>query len=261
MGIVGCVHRRVLSGRVSGGGGSTKAIHAFGQCGDPTKWGIEFSGDSNLIRGGMHTDWTFTEEASPNNFYGQITYGKYESSVNYKSPAGNYHDGYPVLGGQDGDPYNLDFATYQNMADFTGSDISLSGNVADGIYYSSGKITVADVGDSGNPAKLTLVARESVEFQGASFIEPAPNTGGVLAFSIGGKDDPCSSFGVFFDGNESVVEGLVYSKWSGISWNGNDNVLDKGSVAGWVVKFNGNSNTVVADPDLLGGSPELELIE
>jgi hypothetical protein len=167
------------------------------------------------------------------------------------------------------DPYKDIFfvADFAAKADFDNSDfddnddIVLSGDdVEDGIYYSTGKILVDNVGGSGSFAKLTLVAKGTVEYKGNNYIEPAVNGEGVIAFSDYAVT-LCSNFGVMLPSDFNVLKGLIYAKEADVQWSGKENILDKGSVVAVRVQLNGDDHLIVADDSGPADPPDMDHFE
>jgi hypothetical protein len=261
------------------GGGSAGAVFALGDTCRSVygKRQIDLSGSSQNIYGGIHSNDDIHVGGSNNDLGGgngnpptdPVTY----VSVFDEGGSGNSVDPlYPQQVAPRTAPVSFGLADYDTggaaaqTAAAAGQYYRVDGDIdgtfiqsnGDGLYYATGDITLDVTVD----LDVTLVAEGVIEVSASNSILD-PYIDNLLLYGANPYTgiERCDKFVVSIGGSSSAWSGIIYGPHGLVELNGSSTTTFTGSIISYAVRFNGSDLTVIFDPSLFPGDPDLRLSE
>lgn len=123
------------------------------------------------------------------------------------------------------------------------SGTTLRGNVAPGLYYIDGNVTLRDLGAPGNLQRVSIVATGDIQINGGAYFETWDSRMPAL-FSLSGN----TSSGAVGSHNPDIeIHGFIYAPNGAVNISGATGAL-YGAVYARTVSWNASSATIVYEP-------------
>ncbi len=247
---------------ISGLGGH--AIFADGSVCGPFE--LQLDGANLVIDGDVHSNGRLkvtAPAATPGTINGDVTYVESFNKTNVVVTGSETQVPIqPIPGGWIIDDYapGGSIATVASAAGeyfYSAADVSYSGIIADGLYFSEGDLDLGGISGTGVGGELyaTFVARGQIHVTGPANTLTGPwDTTGLSLFSIynEAQGPKCNVNSIIWSGSSHSWNGVQFAPLGGISMSSASNTTFNGSIIGYTVNLPGADTQISYDNSFPG---------